>query len=52
MKYMLLLNRTTDTLPEPGTAEFDQMMQAYGAALEALAQAPAENRWDVGSIMS
>ena len=39
MKYMLLLNRTTDTLPEPGTAEFDQMMQAYGAALEALSKA-------------
>ena len=39
MKYMFLLNRTTDALPEPGTAEFDQMMQAYGAALQALGQA-------------
>jgi hypothetical protein len=39
VKYMFLLNRTTDTLPEPGTAEFDQTMQAYGAALEALGQA-------------
>ena len=36
---MFLLNRTTDALPEPGTAEFDQMMQAYGAALQALGQA-------------
>jgi hypothetical protein len=36
---MLLLNRTTDALPEPGTAEFDQMMQAYGVALQALGQA-------------
>ncbi len=39
MKYMFLLNRTTDALPEPGTAEFDQMMQAYGAALETLGKA-------------
>jgi hypothetical protein len=39
VKYMFLLNRTTDALPEPGTAEFDQMMQAYGAALRALGQA-------------
>jgi hypothetical protein len=39
VKYMFLLNRTTDALPEPGTAEFDQMMQAYGAALQALGQA-------------
>ncbi len=39
MKYMFLLNRTTDALPEPGTAEFDQTMQAYSAALEVLGQA-------------
>jgi hypothetical protein len=39
VKYMFLLNRTTDALPEPGTAEADQMMQAYGAALEALGRA-------------
>jgi hypothetical protein len=39
VKYMFLLNRTTDALPEPGTAEFDQMMQAYGVALQALGQA-------------
>ena len=39
MKYMFLLNRTTDALPEQGTAEADQLMQAYGAALESLGQA-------------
>ena len=39
MKYMFLLNRTTDALPEPGTAEADQMMQDYAAALEALGKA-------------
>ena len=39
MKYMFLLNRSTDALPEPGTAEFDQTMRAYGAALEALGKA-------------
>ena len=39
MKYMFLLNRTTDALPQPGTAEFDQTMQEYGAALETLGQA-------------
>ena len=39
MKYLFLLKRTTDALPAPGTGEFDQMIQAYGAALEALGQA-------------
>ena len=39
MKYMFLLNRTTDALPQPGTAEFDQAMQEYGAALETLGKA-------------
>jgi hypothetical protein len=39
MKYMFLLNRTTDALPEPGTAEFDRMTQEYGAAVEALTRA-------------
>ena len=39
MKYMFLLNRTTDALPEPGTAEADQMTQEYGAAMEALGRA-------------
>src|ERR1700731_3295484 len=36
---MFLLNRTTDALPEPGTAEFDENLQAYGTAVEALGQA-------------
>jgi hypothetical protein len=36
---MFLLNRTTDALPEPGTAEADQMLQAYVGAVEALAKA-------------
>lgn len=39
MKYMLLLNRTTDALPAPGTAEFDQTVKEYGAAVEAMAKA-------------
>lgn len=39
MKYMLLLNRTTDALPEPGTAEFDQINREYGAAVAAMSQA-------------
>lgn len=39
MKYMFLLNRTKDALPEPGTPEFDQTIQAYGAAMQALGQA-------------
>jgi hypothetical protein len=39
MKYMLLLNRTSDALPEPGTAELNRIIQEYGAAMEAMAQA-------------
>jgi hypothetical protein len=39
VRYLFLLNRTTDALPEPGTAEADQMLQAYGEAVEALAKA-------------
>jgi hypothetical protein len=39
MKYLLLLNRTTDALPEPGTPELGRLMQEYGAAMEAMAQA-------------
>jgi hypothetical protein len=39
VKYMVLLNRTMDALPEPGTAEADQMTRDYGAALQALGQA-------------
>jgi hypothetical protein len=39
MKYLLLLNRVEDALPEAGTAEADAMMRAYGAAVEAMAEA-------------
>ena len=39
MKYMLLLNRTTDALPAPGTAELNRIIQEYGAAMEAMARA-------------
>ena len=39
MKYMLLLNRTSDALPEPGTAELNRVIQEYGAAMEAMARA-------------
>jgi hypothetical protein len=39
MKYLFLLNRTTDAPPEPGTAEYDQTVAAYGAALEAMGKA-------------
>jgi hypothetical protein len=36
---MFLLNRTTDALPEPGTAEFDETIREYGEANEALIKA-------------
>ncbi len=39
MKYLLLLNRTTDALPEPGTPEIGRLMQEYGVAVEAMAAA-------------
>jgi hypothetical protein len=39
MKYMFLLNRTADALPQPGTDEYDETMRAYGEAVEALAKA-------------
>jgi hypothetical protein len=39
MKYMLLLNRTADALPEPGTPELDRIMQEYGVAVEAMGRA-------------
>jgi hypothetical protein len=39
MKYLLLLNRVEDALPEAGTAEADEMMRAYGAAVEAMTEA-------------
>jgi len=39
MKYMLLLNRTADALPAPGTRELDRIIQEYGAAVEAMGRA-------------
>ena len=39
MKYMLLLNRTADALPAPGTPELDRIIQEYGAAVEAMGRA-------------
>jgi RNA polymerase sigma-70 factor, ECF subfamily len=36
VKYMLLLNRTGDALPEPGTPELDQLIQEYAAAVALL----------------
>jgi len=39
VKYMFLLNRTTDAPPEPGTPEFDETVRGYGAALEAMGKA-------------
>src|ERR1700733_13154318 len=39
MKYMLLLNRTADALPEPGTPELGRIIQEYGAAVEAMGRA-------------
>ena len=39
MKYLLLLNRTEDGPPEPGTDRFDKAVAGYGAANEAMAAA-------------
>ena len=39
MKYMLLLNRTSDALPEPGTPELERINQEYGTVVAAMAQA-------------
>jgi hypothetical protein len=39
VRYMLLLNRTTDALPAPGTPEFDQTVREYGAAVAAMGKA-------------
>ena len=39
MKYMLLLNRTADALPAPGSPELDRIIREYGVAVEAMSQA-------------
>ncbi len=39
MKYLLLLNRVEDALPEEGTAAAEELVRAYGAAVAAMAEA-------------
>ena len=34
MKYLLLLNRTEDALPEPGTPAAQAMLREYTAAVQ------------------
>jgi predicted RNA polymerase sigma factor len=48
VKYMLLLNRTADALPEPGTPELDRINQEYAADLGELVLLEDQDRgrWD------
>jgi hypothetical protein len=39
MKYLLLLHRVEDALPEPGTLEAEKMFQEYAASVQAMAKA-------------
>lgn len=39
MKYLLLLNRVDDALPEPGSAASDVLFTEYGKAVQAMADA-------------
>ena len=39
MKYLLLLNRVDNELPEPGTPASDLLFVEYGKAVQAMAQA-------------
>jgi hypothetical protein len=39
MKYLLLLHRTEDALPEPGTPEARRMLREYTDAVRAMAEA-------------
>ena len=39
MKYLLLLNRAEDALPEPGTPAAQAMLREYTAAVQAMAEA-------------
>ena len=39
MKYLRLLNRTEDALPEPGTPAAQAMLREYIAAVQAMAEA-------------
>ena len=44
MKYLLLLNRAEDALPEPGTPAAQAMLREYTAAVQAMAEPPAAER--------
>lgn len=39
MKYLLLLKRTVDAMPEPGTPEAIAMANSYGAVMSEMAKA-------------
>ena len=39
MKYLLLLNRVEDALPEDGTARAEELMREYRGVVEAMAEA-------------
>jgi len=39
MRYLLLLHRTADDLPAPGTPEADRLLAEYGASVAAMAEA-------------
>ena len=39
MKYLLLLNRAEDALPEPGTPAAAAMLREYTTAVQAMAEA-------------
>jgi hypothetical protein len=39
MRYLLLLNRTEDGPPEPGTPRLERAVEGYGAANAAMAEA-------------
>jgi hypothetical protein len=38
MKYLFLLYGPDGPMPEPGTAEYRQMLEAYGTATQAMAE--------------
>jgi hypothetical protein len=48
MKYLLLLNRTEDALPEPGTPAAQAMLREYTAAVQAMAGGLRSADGDVG----
>ena len=48
MKYLLLLNRAEDALPEPGTPAAQAMLREYTAAVQAMAEAGPPRRGGPG----